>query len=147
LRINARFFSLTDPYPVGFSVFDLHDLNYLFGRCDINPVAVEDFKGYGQPLPHCHQTDTDLWAIRMAVTAVTPLGLGIAFGGSFKVGRGDVIEQLAVAFLQMEAQCILVRKQHIQSPLEPAFVYLVFGNTQNVVRCSLAVLKLGNLQF
>jgi len=86
---------------------------------------------------------------------VSPLGLGVALGGSLKVGGGYVIEQkvkgaaeqLAVTLLQMKAQGILVGEQCIQSAIEPVVVDLFAGNPQHVVQSSLSIPKLGYLQF
>jgi hypothetical protein len=63
------------------------------GRGNIWTVTIKNFKGYRKTLSGGYQANTDLGTIRAIVTAVTPLGLGIAFGRPLKVGGGDVIEQ------------------------------------------------------
>src|SRR5208283_2875690 len=123
----------------------------LLGRCDIRPVSVKNLKSQGQAFSACYKADADLWTIRTVVSTVTPLGLGIAFNGSFEVCRGYIIEQkvkgatehLTVTLLQMKTQGILVGKECIQSAIEPIIVNLVSGNPQNIVQGGFAIPELG----
>jgi len=81
-----------DPDPVGFAVLGFHDLTIFrvvvtshgcrrkSQRPRVSPLSLQP--GRYRPVDNqdgCH--------------GCNPLGLGIAFGRSFKVGRGDVIEQ------------------------------------------------------
>src|SRR4030065_249978 len=114
-----------DPYSLRFTVLVLHKLHYLFYRSNIS-VSVEYLESQRQSFSACHKPDTDLHAVRTTVSAVAPLCLWIGFPRPLKICRRDIVdekiefrtEQLPISFLQMPAQCVLVRKKHIQRTLQ-----------------------------
>ena len=81
------------PDPLSHTVFALHQLDDLFNGGDIAAVTREDFIGQWKPFRRHHQSDTDLFAVRAAVAAVSAPGLRVAFALAFKIGARDIIEQ------------------------------------------------------
>ena len=79
--------------------------------------------------------------------AVASFGLGVARGGPFKIGGGDVVEEeveggaeeFAVPVLEMSAQLILMGQKGIEGAVEPVIVDLVARNTKEIVQGCLVV--------
>lgn len=101
----------------------------LDGR-DVGPVARKHLEGQRQALRRADQADANLFAIAALVAGITPLGLGIAFGLTFKISAGDIVEQklephaepLAVTLHQMSAQGVLVLAELVQRTIKPGIV-------------------------
>ena len=144
-----------DPDAFGLPVFLLHHLNHVLDSGHVGGVAGKHLVADGQSFGGDHQAEVDLFAVRPLVTRIATRGFGVAFGLTFKICAGHVVEQelelhakpTLVTLVQMRAEFILVGVEHVQAAIKPRVVDLAKGHAQQILQRALPIPALRHFQF
>ena len=85
----------------------LHRLHNLLKRLAVVAVAFEDVIGDRQPLARDYQPDTDLFAVAAMIARVSPAGLWVPLGFTFKIRGGHVVQKQFVAGVEQGGEAFL----------------------------------------
>jgi hypothetical protein len=143
------------PDAFGLAVFVFHPLDHVLDGGHVGGVAREDFVADGQSLGRDDQAKVDLFAIGTLIAGITARGLRVAQGLAFEIGAGHVVKQelkfdsepALVTRVQMLAERVLVRVQHVESAIEPALIDLRKCHAQQIFQRAVGIPTLGHFQF
>ena len=98
---------IQNPDPFRSPVTTFHGLHNLLKRLAVVAVAFEDVIRDRQPLARDHQPDTNLFAVGAMITGVSPAGLWIPRGFTFKVRGCHVVQEQFIAGVEQGGEAFL----------------------------------------
>jgi hypothetical protein len=139
----------------GEAVFLLHHRDHGLDGGHVGGIAGEDFVADGQPLGRDDQADVDLLAIGPLVARVAALRLFVSLGFALKISARHIVKQeleldaepAPVTLVEMRAEPVLLRAQHVETAIEPRVIDAGKGDAEQVFERAVGIPALGHFQF